>query len=73
MGESFVFRPVHVRLDSRLDSRFSIRAGTENRDSQRTVNLLLNGTVIVYRFELLVGSHFVPLVSIFSSVVIYFT
>ena len=29
--------------------------------------------VIVYRFEYPVGSHFVALVSIFSSVVIYFS
>ena len=47
MGESFVFCP--ARLDSRLDSRFAresrIVNRVENRDSQRTVNLLLNGTV----------------------------
>ena len=47
MGESFVFYP--VRLDFRLDSRFTqdsrIVNRVENRDSQRTVNLLLNGTV----------------------------
>ena len=54
MGESFVFCP--ARLDSRLlvacsrflilDSRFAqelrITNAVENRDSQRTVNLLLN-------------------------------
>ena len=48
MGESFVFCP--ARLDPRLDSQFAqesrIVKRVENRDSQRTVNLLLNGTVV---------------------------
>ena len=47
MGESFVFCP--ARLDPQLDSRFMqelrIANRVENRDSQCTVNLLLNGTV----------------------------
>ena len=53
MGESFVFCLMWLdpRLNSQkrfLDSRFLMRAGienrVENRDSQQTVNLLLNGT-----------------------------
>ena len=38
MGESFVLCP--ARLDPRLDSRFSTRAGIENRESNGTVSLI---------------------------------
>ena len=48
MGESFFFCP--TRLDPRLDSQFTqesrIVNQVENRDSQWTVNFLLNGNVI---------------------------
>ena len=48
MGESFFF--CLTRLDPRLDSRFMqesrIVNQVENRDSQWTVNFLLNGNVI---------------------------
>ena len=49
MGESFVFCPARLHPDSILDSLFAqesrIANRVENRDSQWTVNLLLNGTV----------------------------
>ena len=40
MGESFVFCP--VRLNSRLDSRFSIHAGIENRELSRESRLAMD-------------------------------
>ena len=50
MGESFFF--CLMRLDPRLDSQFTqesrIVNQVENRDSQWTVNFLLNGNVIDY-------------------------
>ena len=49
MGESFVFCPWDLILDLILDSWFAqesrIANQVKNWDSQRTVNLLLNGTV----------------------------
>ena len=44
MGESFVFCP--ARFDSRLTQES--RIGSRIRDSQRTVNLLLNGIVSLF-------------------------